>query len=513
MIVDTKATYRHKIRTPEEIAEIVGIFGNRDTSVCMCHGTFDGVHPGHVLHMSYAKEHSGILIASLTADAQITKGNAKPHYPEELRALNLAAYQMVDYVLIDREATPLKNIGTIKPDYFAKGYEYKGQNPKTAEETEAVERYGGQMMFTPGDIVYSSSAILAQHVPNVTSEALAATMDAHGLSFLDLRVALDRIEHLRVHVVGDTIVDTITDGSTLGASSKTPTLSVQRHGRRDYIGGAAVVAKHLKAAGADVTFSTVVGRDTLGRFVAQEMAESEIRFRPFIEPSRPTTEKNTIVVAGHRVLKLDTVDNRPLSEHELDSLLESLRAVPADIVLFCDFRHGIFTRDTIPRLIDAIPVGAFKAADSQVASRWGNILDFPGFDLITPNEKEARFALGDQDSVVRPLVSSLYDRARCKTLIMKMGDRGVLTQSAPIGEPGYLHTVGSFAHNVVDAVGAGDALLAYASLSIKATGNPLVGSILGSIAAAIECEMDGNIPVSVADVRGRLNRIERELTG
>ena len=50
-----------------------------------------------------------------------------------------------------------------------------------------------------------------------------------------------------------------------------------------------------------------------------------------------------------------------------------------------------------------MPEGAFRVADSQVASRWGNILDFQGFDLITPNEREARFALGDQDSVVRPL--------------------------------------------------------------------------------------------------------------
>ena len=513
MILDSKAAYRHKIRTPEEIAEIVGDFGARDTSVCMCHGTFDGVHPGHVLHMSYAKEHAGILIASLTADAQITKGNAKPHYPEELRALNLAAYQMVDFVVIDREATPLKNIATIKPDFFAKGYEYKGQNPKTAEETAAVEAYGGQMMFTPGDIVYSSSAILAQHAPNVANEALAATMDAHGLTFADIRDALDKIAGLRVHVVGDTIVDTITETATIGASGKTPTLSVQVHGKRDYVGGAAIVAKHLKAAGAEVTYSTVLGRDAPGLFVTREMAEAGIRFRPFIDATRPTTDKNAVVAGGYRLLKLDTVDNRPLSEHAIDSLLESLRVVAADVVVFSDFRHGIFTRDTIPRLTDAIPMVAFRAADSQVASRWGNILDFHGFDLVTPNEKEARFALGDQDSVVRPLISSLYDKSGCRTVIMKMGDRGVLTQQAPLGDDHYLHTVGSFARSVVDAVGAGDALLAYASLSIKATGSALIGSILGSIAAALECEVDGNTPISVAEVGARLNRIERDLTG
>ena len=47
-----------------------------------------------------------------------------------------------------------------------------------------------------------------------------------------------------------------------------------------------------------------------------------------------------------------------------------------------------------------------KVADSQVASRWGNILDFQNFDIITPNEREARFSLGDQDSVIRPLAKN-----------------------------------------------------------------------------------------------------------
>ena len=75
----------------------------------------------------------------------------------------------------------------------------------------------------------------------------------------------------------------------------------------------------------------------------------------------------------------------------------------ADALVFSDFRHGIFNRRTIPTLTAAIPEGMFKVADSQVASRWGNIIEFQGFDLITPNEREARFALGDQDSGVRPL--------------------------------------------------------------------------------------------------------------
>jgi hypothetical protein len=58
-------------------------------------------------------------------------------------------------------------------------------------------------------------------------------------------------------------------------------------------------------------------------------------------------------------------------------------------------------------------------------------------------------------------------------------------------------------------VGSGDALLAYATLSLKVTGNSVIASILGAVAAAVECEYDGNIPVSPDAVRAKLDTIER----
>jgi sugar/nucleoside kinase (ribokinase family) len=181
-------------------------------------------------------------------------------------------------------------------------------------------------------------------------------------------------------------------------------------------------------------------------------------------------------------------------------------------VVFSDFRHGIFNRRTIPQLISAIPPGTFKVADSQVASRWGNITDFQEFDLITPNEREARFALGDQDSGVRPLASLLYDAARCKTLILKLGERGVLTCHNSNHESIESYTVvDSFVDRVVDAVGAGDALLAYATLAKRATGSDMIATILGSIAAACECEVDGNIPITPRAVLAKIDSVERQV--
>ena len=146
-----------------------------------------------------------------------------------------------------------------------------------------------------------------------------------------------------------------------------------------------------------------------------------------------------------------------------------------------------------------------------MASRWGNITEFQNFDLVTPNEREARFALGDQDSGIRPLASTLYDAAKCKTLILKLGERGVLTcRNADHESLDSFVVVDSFADRVVDAVGAGDALLAYATLAKLATGSDAVATILGSMAAACECELDGNVPVTPADVRRKIDAVERQ---
>src|SRR5436190_24098428 len=104
----------------------------------MCHGVFDVVHPGHVRHLLYAKTKADILVASITADRHISKGQHRPHVPQELRALNLAAFEMIDYVIIDKNATPIENLALLQPEFFAKGYEYTSGPlpPKTQEEIE-----------------------------------------------------------------------------------------------------------------------------------------------------------------------------------------------------------------------------------------------------------------------------------------------------------------------------------------------------------------------------------------
>jgi rfaE bifunctional protein kinase chain/domain len=508
----SRKLFSHKIMTPEQLREAIGP-QPRKHKVIMCHGTFDVVHPGHIRHLLYAKTKADILVASLTADEHIKKGNMRPYVPQDLRAINLAALEMVDYVVIDSDPTPIRNLGVIKPDYFAKGYEYTAGvvHPKTQEEMDVLDSYGGEMIFTPGDIVYSSSALIELAPPSIAVEKLMTLMEAEDVTFDDLRKAVAAMKGVKIHVVGDTIVDSYTYCSMIGGMTKTPTMSVRFEKKVDYVGGAGIVAKHLRAAGAEVTFSTVLGNDNFRDFVLADLNAVGVHCLPIIDETRPTTNKNAIVASDYRLIKIDTLDNRSISDKIVEQLKHQIACTKVQAVAFCDFRHGIFNRGTIPELTAAIPANTFRVADSQVASRWGNILEFQGFDLITPNEREARFALGDQDSVVRPLALELHKKSNCKTLILKCGERGIITYRRHDVDYRAFFAIDSFADRVVDAVGAGDALLSYATLAQVVTGNNVIAAILGNMAAGVECEHDGNWPVTPEHVLKKVDKLEAQV--
>ena len=504
--------YKHKVKTLSSLSSILGSKSTKK-KVIYCHGVFDVVHPGHIRHLTYAKTKADILVVSITADKYIKKGIYRPHIPQDIRALNLAAFEMVDYVIIDQNEKPLKNLKKIKPDYFAKGFEYtsKGLPPATQEEAKVVEQYGGQMIFTPGDVVYSSSKFLEQTLPEIKWEKLLILMQNNNFNLGDLKNILSKFSKLHIHVLGDTIVDSYTRTSLIGGQVKTPTLSVLFQNTDKYIGGAAIVAQHLKAAGAKVTFSSVLGNDELKDFVLEGLKKSGIKINPIIDSTRPTINKNLIIADGYRIIKVDTLDNQPLSENVLKRFITQINKSKADAFIFSDFRHGIFNNTSLDLILKAMPKNKFLSGDSQVATRWGNICDFKNFDLITPNEKEARFALADQDSSISHLSRILLKKAKYKNLILKLGSRGLFAVNNSAKKYDHAFSVPSFVNKVLDPVGAGDAMLSYATLGMLVTKSLPFSSVLGSIAAACECETDGNKPITPDIIIEKINNIQKEL--
>jgi len=362
-------------------------------------------------------------------------------------------------------------------------------------------------------LVLSSTRLLEEKAPDLRIDKVISLMQVYNFDFDDIKKTLLGFENLKVHVIGDTIVDTYTETAMIGGQTKTPTISVRYLDSKSYVGGAGVVALHLKSAGAQVTFTTLLGDDSMAQMVESDLTSAGVNVNRITETHRPTTQKNVIICNGYRLLKLDTLDNTPISTSISKEFSQKIAEVDTDIVVFSDFRHGIFHKQNIEELTSKIGNGIFKAADSQVASRWGNITDFVGFDLITPNEREARFSTADQDSTIGPLAAKLFSETKCKNLLLKLGERGLIGLAGSedeLKEPRVI-SLDSFAETAVDPVGAGDALMAYACLTLKITGSLPMAAVIGSLAAACESDQHGNIPIKRSDILEKLSHLQRTM--
>ena len=485
----------------------------KNKRVALCHGTFDIVHPGHIRHLTYAKLKSDILIASVTSDKYVTKKKEGAYVPERLRSLNLASLEIIDFVIIDNNLEPLSILSNIKPDYFVKGFEYSKNNihPKTKEEIKILKKFKGKILFSPGDVIYSSTKIQNINKPNLSMDRLHAIMESEKVSFNQLRKTVKNFSRVKIHLIGDIIIDKYNYCSILGQTTKTPTFSIKKNLEKTFVGGAGVVAKHIKNLGSKVIISSMIGKDSSGKYLEKDLKNNDIKSNLIVDETRNTTVKERFWGDDYKLLQVDLVDNHPISEAVENKFIKHIKSTKSDGIIFSDFRHGIFNPVSIRKFTQNINKKVIKIADSQVSNRWGNILDFKNFVLILPTEQEARFSLADQDSGVRQLGTKLYLESKAKYLIMKLGEKGIISFRDEAVNPRDFFPIDSFVKNLEDGLGAGDALLAASSLALIVSKNIIVSSILGNCAAALACEKKGNDPISQKELLSKIDSIEKEI--
>ena len=507
-MIKNKYNFLNKIKKFIEISEISKSLKNKKKTA-MCHGTFDLVHPGHIRHLIYAKNEADILIVSITSDKHVIKKKDGTYIPENLRAENLAALEFVDYVFIDYNHTPINAIKKIKPNFFIKGYDYSGKkniNPKTLEEKKIVEKYGGKIIFSPGDIIYSSTKLQEENKPDLKVEKIISLLRNEKLSINSIKKLIEKKNSLKVHIIGDLIIDKYNFCNLIGQSTKTPTFSVRPMKTNLYIGGAGIVAKHFKSLGADVTLTTLVGKDKLRKFAENDLKNFGIKLNLITHQNKPTTLKERFWSDNYKLLQVDYLDNSIIDDLYIEKIKKLIKTVKTDLVVFNDFRHGLFNSNTANIFSKAIEKKVIKVADSQVSSRWGNILDFQKFDIVFPNEAEARFSLADQDSGVRYIGTNILKLSKSKNVVLKLGDKGSMVFHDTGVKPRDFFPIDSFVTNKVDTIGAGDAYLAATSYFYAITKNITISSIIGNFAATVASEREGNIPIKKKEILSIMNK-------
>ena len=97
---------------------------NKKFKTVLCHGVFDVLHYGHLLHFHSAKKNIDKLIVSITPDKFVNKGPDRPFFNGDLRAKMIAELDIVDLVIINDTATAIEVIKKVKPSFYAKGSDY-----------------------------------------------------------------------------------------------------------------------------------------------------------------------------------------------------------------------------------------------------------------------------------------------------------------------------------------------------------------------------------------------------
>lgn len=126
----------------DELARILDGHRSRSEKIVMTNGVFDLIHPGHIEYLRQAKSYGDLLVVALNTDASVhrLKGPLRPILPEWERAKIIASLDMVDYVTLFEEDTPIDVIRKFRPNVLVKGGDYV---PDTVVGRDFVESTGG----------------------------------------------------------------------------------------------------------------------------------------------------------------------------------------------------------------------------------------------------------------------------------------------------------------------------------------------------------------------------------
>ena len=502
-------------------------------TVIHCHGCFDIVHPGHIRYLQFARQQGDILVVSLTGDPHVGKGEGRPYVPQELRAENLAALEFVDYVYINPTTTAVELLGTLKPDIYIKGREYEhNSNPGFLKERHTVESYGGRVIFSSGDVVYSSSHIIDNYAQRLDLEVEKLALfckryDIHKTALLDI---LDEVVDRPFVVLGDVILDRYQYCDATDIAADGPMMSLVPLEHRDYLGGAAMIARHLAALGAEPTLLASLGADDASDAAIDDLEASGVHVLAIRNRKKIATRTRFVVDTQ----KLFTLDESPVIPTDSGGeggvgndryILDQLRKLggPETTLVMYDAGLGVLT-DSLATAVNDIAHSADKTEAcghvcSGTAGSRGRLARMRGSDLMVATERAVRVAMRDHEQGISALAYRLLNDLESKALFTPLGKKGLLAfdQSAAIvpGEAweGKLRSeyLASPLNGTIDRLGSEEALLAVAAGMLGGGANihqaayvALAASILEASQMGHQC-LDGHALRQILETRPELS--------
>jgi len=463
-------------------------------------GHFNVLHPGHLRLLRFAKELGGRLIVAVESDR--LAGNAA-HVLEHLRLEGVQSIGWVDEAFIVDE--PVASVvRRLRPDVVVKGKEHE---LRLNLELAILVQYGGRLVFSSGETIFSSLDLIRKEFSELDSQAINLPHEfqtRHDISSARLADLLQKFQQLKVCVVGDLIVDEYITCQPLGMSQEDPTIVVTPVDSTRFIGGAGIVAAHAAGLGASVQFVSITGEDPARVYAIDGLAGVGVNAQLLVDDSRPTTLKQRYRSKGKSLLRVSHLHQGAISVALQAQMLVALeRAMEsADLLVFSDFNYGCLPQPLVEQLVViANNRGVMMVADSQSSSQVGDISRFRGMDLITPTEREARISLRNHEDGLVVLAEQLRQQASAHNVLLKLGEEGVLIHAGNSNGDGWLtDRVDALNSAPKDVAGAGDSLLIASAMTLASGGNIWEAACLGSLAAAVQVGRVGNTPLRTEEL-------------
>lgn len=493
----SRRSARDKIATIEGLAEIAAQARAQGKTVVLCHGVFDLLHLGHVRHLEAARREGMVLIVTLTADRHVNKGPGRPVFAQQLRAEMLASLELVDWVGVNEERSAENLLRKVRPDVYVKGSDYAAASDdvtgKIVAEREAVESYGGRIVFTTEE-TYSSSTLINKYLniyDPTLQEYLERMRDAGALD--RLTAALDGVAGMKVLFVGDAIIDEYNYVRPMGKSPKENMIATLFQEQERFAGGVFAAANHLAGLCGQVDIVTCLGEADSCEELIRGQLKPGVGLDVVWRRGGPTTRKARFIdsYSMRKLFEVYHMDDSPLPEEPAAALADMLEARLADydLVVVTDFGHGLISPAVIRLLQEKAKFLAVNAQTNSANQGFNLITRYRRADFVCIDSNEARLAVGDKFIDMADLLGlELSAAIDCRRMVVTQGKHGCLT----FDKNGGLWHVPALTGSIVDTVGAGDAFFAVAApLAAAGLEMDLVG-FLGNAAGALKVGIVGH---------------------
>jgi D-glycero-beta-D-manno-heptose-7-phosphate kinase len=313
----------------------------------------------------------------------------------------------------------------------------------------------------------------------------------------DFNKLFAEFSNLKVAVVGDVMLDTYWWGGVDRISPEAPVPVVALRKKEQRIGGAGNVALNTISLGAETTLFTVTGDDAEADLLLGLLQSHHIDTKYIVKSSeRITTNKIRIISRNQQMMRLDSEVTDNISKEDEATLVSNFtsfvkRYQPA-VVIFEDYNKGVLTETLIEKII-----GICKEHNivTTVDPKRKNFFSFKSVDIFKPNLKEVKEALNllsDQvnEESLRNIHKELNDILQHKISLVTLSEKGVYIQKG-----NYAKIIPTHARNIADVSGAGDTVIAVASLVYAVTKDITLAAQVANVAGGQVCEEVGTVAV------------------